>query len=190
MEISAALVTVSVAIVVVSWWTWGTLNWVWFKPKKLEIYLRSQGLSGSPYTPLIGDLKRTFSMAMEARSKPIKLTDDISTRVVPFPLEMLKTHGMLKCFLVSLMIKKISQLSYAAETGRTYFTWIGTIPTITIMDPELIKEVFNKFYDFQKPHTFPLGNVIAKGLANYDGEKWAKHRRIINPAFHLEKIKV
>ncbi|RID63677.1 hypothetical protein BRARA_E02662 [Brassica rapa] len=125
MEISAALVTVSVAIVVVSWWTWRTLNWVWFKPKKLESYLRSQGLSGSPYTPLIGDLKRTFSMAMEARSKPIKLTDDVSTRVVPFPFEMLKTHG----------------------------------------------------------------NVIAKGLANYDGEKWAKHRKIINPAFHLEKIK-
>ncbi|CAN7001380.1 unnamed protein product [Brassica rapa subsp. trilocularis] len=165
MEISAALVTVSVAIVVVSWWTWRTLNWVWFKPKKLESYLRSQGLSGSPYTPLIGDLKRTFSMAMEARSKPIKLTDDVSTRVVPFPFEMLKTHGM------------------------TYFTWLGTIPTITIMDPELIKEVFNKVYDFQKPHTFPLGNVIAKGLANYDGEKWAKHRKIINPAFHLEKIK-
>ncbi|KAF8110479.1 hypothetical protein N665_0083s0042 [Sinapis alba] len=165
MEISVALVTVSVAIVVVSWWTWRTLKWVWFKPKMLESYLRSQGLPGSPYTPLVGDLKRTFSMAMEARSKPIKVTDDISTRVVPFPYEMLKTHG------------------------KTYFTWLGTIPTVTIMDPELIKEVFNKVYEFQKPHTFPLGNVIAKGLANYDGEKWAKHRRIINPAFHLEKIK-
>ena len=58
------------------------------------------------------------------------------------------------------------------------------------MDPEHIKEVFNKIYDFQKPHTFPLGDVIAKGLATYDGKKWAKHRRIINPAFHLEKIKV
>ncbi|KAL0743633.1 hypothetical protein Bca4012_085146 [Brassica carinata] len=130
MEISVALVTVSVAIVVVSWWTWRTLKWVWFKPKMLESYLRSQGLSGSPYTPLVGDLKRTFSMAMEARSKPIKLTDDISTRVVPFPFEMLKTHD--------------SQLRCAAETGRTYFSWLGPIPTVTIMDPELIKEVFNK----------------------------------------------
>ncbi|CAF2127615.1 unnamed protein product [Brassica napus] len=131
----------------------------------LESYLRRQGLSGTPYTPLVGDLKRNFSMMMEAKSKPIKLTDDISPRVVPFPFEMLKNHGM------------------------TFFTWLGTTPTITIMDPEHIKEVFKKIYDFQKPHTFPLGDVIAKGLATYDGEKWAKHRRIINPAFHLEKIK-
>ncbi|KAF8100328.1 hypothetical protein N665_0227s0060 [Sinapis alba] len=165
MEITVALVTVSVAIVVVSWWTWRTLKFVWFKPKMLESYLRRQGLSGTPYTPLLGDLKRNFSMMMEAKSKPIKLTDDISPRVMPFPFEMLKNHG------------------------RTFFTWFGTTPTITIMDPEQIKEVFNKFYDFQKPHTFPLGDVIAKGLASYDGEKWAKHRRIINPAFHLEKIK-
>ncbi|WZY83822.1 hypothetical protein YC2023_030206 [Brassica napus] len=160
-----ASVTISVAILVVSWWTWRTLKLVWYRPKMLESYLRRQGLSGTPYTPLVGDLKRNFSMMMEAKSKPIKLTDDISPRVVPFPFEMLKNHG------------------------RTFFTWLGTTPTITIMDPEHIKEVFKKIYDFQKPHTFPLGDVIAKGLATYDGEKWAKHRRIINPAFHLEKIK-
>ncbi|KAL0717215.1 hypothetical protein Bca4012_066537 [Brassica carinata] len=165
MEISVTLVTVSIATVAVSWWIWRTLKLVWFRPKMLESYLRRQGLSGTPYTPLVGDLKRNFSMTMDARSKPIKLMDDISPRVVPFPLEMLKTHG------------------------RTFFTWLGTTPTITIMDPEQIKEVFNKVYDFQKPHTAPLDSVIAKGLTSYDGEKWAKHRRIINPAFHLEKIK-
>ncbi|CAN6982389.1 unnamed protein product [Brassica oleracea var. botrytis] len=148
MKITVALVTVSVAIVLVSWWTWRTLKLVWFRPKMLESnYLRRQGLSGTPYTPLVGDLRRNFCMMMEAKSKPIKLTDDISPRVVPFPFEMLKNHGM------------------------TFFTWLGTTPTITIMDPELIKEVFNKIYDFQKPHTFPLGDVIAKGLATYDGEK-------------------
>ncbi|KAF2592361.1 hypothetical protein F2Q70_00042625 [Brassica cretica] len=75
------------------------------------------------------------------------------------------------------------------EDGRTFFSWRGTIPSITITDPEQIKEVFNKVYDFPKPHTFPLTNLIISGLFSYDGDKWAKHRRIINPAFHLEKIK-
>ncbi|CAA0382442.1 unnamed protein product [Arabidopsis thaliana] len=165
MEISVASVTVSVAVVVVSWWVWRTIQWVWLKPKMLESYLRRQGLAGTPYTPLVGDLKRNFSMLAEARSKPINLTDDITPRIVPYPLQMLKTHG------------------------RTFFTWFGPIPTITIMDPEQIKEVFNKVYDFQKAHTFPLGRLIAAGLVSYDGDKWTKHRRIINPAFHLEKIK-
>ncbi|CAN8259355.1 unnamed protein product [Cochlearia groenlandica] len=151
--------------VVMLMWAWRILKWVWFEPKKLESYLRRQGLAGTPYTPLVGDIKRNVDMLMEARSKPITLTDDITPRLLPLALKMLKSHG------------------------RTFFTWFGPIPTITIMDPELIKEVFNKVYDFQKPHTFPLGTLIASGLANYDGDKWSKHRRIINPAFHLDKIK-
>lgn len=79
---------------------------------------------------------------------------------------------------------------YVAATGNTYFTWLGPVPSITIMNPQLIKEVFNKVYDFPKTHTFPLLALITDGLANADGDKWARHRRIINPAFHFEKIKV
>ena len=90
----------------------------------------------------------------------------------------------------SLSRKRFQSLCGWHGTGRTYFTWLGPIPTITIMDPEQIKEVFNKVYDFPKTHTFPLARLIGTGLASYDGDKWAKHRRIINPAFHLEKIKV
>ncbi|XP_019096172.1 PREDICTED: cytochrome P450 72A13-like [Camelina sativa] len=165
MEISVASLTVSVALVVVSWWVWRTLKWVWFKPKMLESYLRRQGLPGTSYTPLVGDLKRNVNMFTEAISKPIKLTDDITPRVMPHPLQMFKNHG------------------------RSFFTWLGPTPTITIMDPEQIKEVFSNVYDFQKAQTFLLGNLIATGLINYDGDKWAKHRRIINPAFHLVKLK-
>ncbi|KAL0743631.1 hypothetical protein Bca4012_085144 [Brassica carinata] len=193
METSVASVTVSVAIAVVLWWVWRTLKWVWFKPKMLESYLRRQGLSGSPYTPLVGDVRRDYSMSMEARSKPINLTDDIIPRVLPFPSHMLKTYGMfLDSYLQSTWSRqKVFKfcIHYVGVTGKTFFTWRGPIPTITITDPEQIKEVFNKIYDFQKPHSFPLGRLIATGLFSYDGEKWAKHRRIINPAFHLEKIK-
>jgi cytochrome P450 len=32
--------------------------------------------------------------------------------------------------------------------------------------------------------------VIGKGLVTTDGEEWALHRRIVNPAFHHEKLKV
>ena len=61
---------------------------------------------------------------------------------------------------------------------------------MTITDPELIKDVFNKIYDFPKPHANPLLRLLANGLADYEGEKWSKHRRIINTAFNLEKLKV
>lgn len=58
------------------------------------------------------------------------------------------------------------------------------------MDPEKVKEVFNRNYDFQRPEQIPIVRYIATGVANYEDDKWAKHRKIINPAFHLEQLKV
>ncbi|KAJ7981935.1 putative Cytochrome P450 [Quillaja saponaria] len=58
------------------------------------------------------------------------------------------------------------------------------------MDPEQIKDIFTKIYDFQKSHSNPLTKFVSSGLANYEGGKWAKHRKIINPAFNLEKLKL
>jgi cytochrome P450 len=62
---------------------------------------------------------------------------------------------------------------------------------VIIPDPELMREVLsNKFGHFGKPQFSRLGKLLTNGLANHEGEKWAKHRRILNPAFHHEKIKV
>lgn len=59
------------------------------------------------------------------------------------------------------------------------------------MNPESVREVLsNKFGYFAKPKISPLGWLLATGLATYEGEQWAKHRRILNPAFHMEKLKV
>jgi cytochrome P450 len=64
---------------------------------------------------------------------------------------------------------------------------------ITIPDLDIIKQVLtNKDHLFTK---FPLAvrsskPVIGKGLVTTDGEEWALHRRIVNPAFHHEKLKV
>jgi hypothetical protein len=68
--------------------------------------------------------------------------------------------------------------------------WLGPRPRIFIMDPDKIKEMTNKVYDFQKPDTSPLFKLLASGFANYDGDKWAKHRKIVSPAFNVEKMKV
>jgi len=50
----------------------------------------------------------------------------------------------------------------------------------------LAREVLsNKFGHFEIYRIF-----AAPGLVSYHGEKWTKHRRIVNPAFHMEKLKV
>ncbi|KAH7543953.1 hypothetical protein JRO89_XS15G0071000 [Xanthoceras sorbifolium] len=72
------------------------------------------------------------------------------------------------------------------NAGKNCFTWAGPIPRVTIMKPDQIKDIFNKINDFQK---VTLAKILGCGLACYDGDKWAKHRKIINPAFHVEKLK-
>lgn len=89
--VAAALVVV---VAVASLWTLRIVKWVWIKPKMLESYLKGQGLAGTPYTPLVGDIKRNVNMMMEARSKPINLTDDITPRLLPLALKMFNSHGI------------------------------------------------------------------------------------------------
>jgi cytochrome P450 len=68
--------------------------------------------------------------------------------------------------------------------------WFGPTPRVNIMNPEQLKDIFSKISDFRKIEETPLTKLLATGLAQYEAEKWAKHRKIINPAFHLEKLKV
>lgn len=75
--------------------------------------------------------------------------------------------------------------------GKKSFLWLGPIPAVYISHPDLIKDVCNKFYDFQKPKGGnPLTKLLVGGLIEAEGDRWAKHRKIINPAFHIEKLKV
>ncbi|KAL5854322.1 hypothetical protein ACOSQ4_004124 [Xanthoceras sorbifolium] len=76
------------------------------------------------------------------------------------------------------------------HTENVFVVWYGTTPRVAIMDPKLIKEILlNKSGEFPKTEINSFTKLFATGLASYDGDKWAKHRKIINPAFHFEKLK-
>jgi 11-oxo-beta-amyrin 30-oxidase len=68
--------------------------------------------------------------------------------------------------------------------------WDGSTPSVIITDPDQIKEIFNRMEDFPKAKLRSISKYFGVGIVHYEGEKWAKHRRIVNPAFHIEKLKV
>ena len=84
-----------------------------------------------------------------------------------------------------------TELLQLVNAGKVSITWFGTTPRVSITDPKLIREVLsNKLGHFEKIKSNPLTRLVATGLANFEGEKWATHRKILIPAFHQEKLKV
>ncbi|XP_019193507.1 PREDICTED: cytochrome P450 CYP72A219-like [Ipomoea nil] len=147
--------------------SWRALNWAWLKPRKLEKCLRQQGFKGNSYRFLLGDLRELNKALREAKSKPPlnNLSDDIASRIVPYFIHSIQQYG------------------------KNCFIWLGPKPMVFITDPELIKEVFTKHTVYQKPGLNGLTKLLAEGLDVIEEDKWNKHRKIINPAFHVEKLK-
>ncbi|XP_019165162.1 PREDICTED: cytochrome P450 CYP72A219-like [Ipomoea nil] len=164
MEIVFGLIGFSIAIVFLVC-LWRMLNWAWFRPRKLQKILRQQGLKGTDYKFIFGDLKKISKSVEDAKSKPINLSDDISPRALPFFIDAIQ------------------------KNGENSFVWLGPKPLVFIKDPELVKNVFTKHTIFQKPPSNPLSKLLAQGVIFHEEDKWVKHRKIINPGFQMEKLK-
>ncbi|KAK6132444.1 hypothetical protein DH2020_033821 [Rehmannia glutinosa] len=158
------LTTIVVATFII--WALKLLNWLWFKPRKMEKLLREQGLNGNPYRPFLGDLKDLIRVKNATQQRSIKLMSDDTLQHI---------------------------FTYFHQTvtkyGQNSFIWYGPRPRLNVVDPELIKEILNKPDVFHKPLP-EIGKILAGGgILFLEGQKWAKRRKIINPAFHHEKLK-
>ncbi|KAK3419819.1 hypothetical protein EUGRSUZ_G00584 [Eucalyptus grandis] len=167
MELSSAY-SIVLSLVLITFLTcaWKLLCLFWLKPRKLERCLRQQGLNGTSYRLSFQDLRDNMRMSKQAQSQTITpFSNDIAPRLLPFFHRSIKKYGKL-CF-----------------------TWFGPTPVLTIMDSDMLKQIFSRINEFEKPHPKAMEDLLVSGLIMIEGEKWVKHRKIINPAFHYEKLK-
>lgn len=75
-------------------------------------------------------------------------------------------------------------------TGDKSFAWMFVTPRLYVLEPALIKEIFTRIDEFHKPPTDPTFKKLAGGIITLNDEKWVKHRKLLSPAFHLQKLKV
>lgn len=82
---------------------------IWWRPKSLEKELRQQGIRGTSYKLLHGDMKEMKKSTIEALSKPMTLNHKIAPRVLPFFHEMFQKYGKQASFL-SLSLSLLEQI--------------------------------------------------------------------------------
>ncbi|XP_075483390.1 cytochrome P450 CYP72A219-like [Primulina tabacum] len=161
------LVSVFCCATAVLVYAWKVMDSWWIRPKKIEKLLRQQGFRGNSYRFMLGDLKEMVEMHREAKSNPIALEDDIKPRIMPFLIKTLRKYG------------------------NGSFIWMGPTPEVIITDTDLIKEAMSNNSTYLKQSSpNPIAKKFIQGLALLELDKWAKHRKIINPAFYLEKLKL
>ncbi|XP_077233277.1 cytochrome P450 734A1-like isoform X2 [Tasmannia lanceolata] len=75
--------------------------------------------------------------------------------------------------------------------GKMFVYWFGSTPGLTIADLDLIKEVLlNKSGVIEKVAYDPITKqLFGDGMLSVHGEKWARHRKIGNAAFNMERVK-
>ena len=79
-----------------------------------------------------------------------------------------------------------------AAFGDIYFVPNADGGLYVIRHPDHIREVLVTNAEcWAKTHSafIRLGRVLGQGLLNTDGEVWRRHRRMIQPAFHKERLK-
>ncbi|CAN0858489.1 Cytochrome P450 709B2 [Linum grandiflorum] len=138
-----------------------------WRPYVLTKYFQNQGISGPPYHLLYGSLGEMKELGGEAKHMVLdNHSNDITPKIMPH------YHD------------------WFSKYGDTLLYWYGLQPRITVMDPELAKQILSNKFGFFVKSLYRPSLVIGKGLVLLDGPVWAVRRRILNPAFSMDKLKV
>ncbi|TVU19328.1 hypothetical protein EJB05_35472, partial [Eragrostis curvula] len=149
----------------------GLLHSFLWVPYRMERRLRWQGISGPPRSLFTGNASDYRALLAAGRSAPLaSFHHSIVGRATPQYTE------------------------WPARYGRPFVYWFGPRPRLVISDPELVKAVMTDSTGaFDKAGAGlknPLARqLIGEGLVGLTGENWARHRRVIAPAFNMERVK-
>ncbi|KAJ6803604.1 cytochrome P450 734A1 [Iris pallida] len=137
-------------------------------PYRIRAHFARQGVRGPDPRPLSGNARDIRDLISKAQSAPIRpFAHDIVGRVAPHYAE------------------------WSGRFGRTFLYWFGSRPRLAVADPDAIRAVMtNLDGSFGKVRFNPLSRqLFGEGLVGLKGEDWARRRKLLNPAFNMERVK-
>ncbi|GJN10904.1 hypothetical protein PR202_ga29046 [Eleusine coracana subsp. coracana] len=164
----AWLVAAAVAAVLASW-ALNVLVYLVWRPYAITRKLRAQGLRGPGYNFFVGNLGEIKRLRADAAGVALDVNDhDFIPMVQPHFRKWIPLYG------------------------RTFVYWTGARPTVCMGDVNVVKQVLSDrtgLYpkNLMNPH---IARLLGKGLVLTDGEEWKRHRRVVHPAFNMDKIKM
>ncbi|XP_022734223.1 cytochrome P450 CYP749A22-like [Durio zibethinus] len=143
------------------------LNKLWWTPIQIQSLMRSQGIKGPPYRFLHGSTKEIINMVKGVMISPMELSHHVFPRIQPHIYSWMRLYG------------------------KNFLYWNGPQAHLVVTEPELVKEILNnKDGAYPKPETEGYWKkLLGNGLVSSSGEKWVKHRKLANYAFHAESLK-
>ncbi|TVT98480.1 hypothetical protein EJB05_56208 [Eragrostis curvula] len=167
-----ALVLVSAAALLALAASWllarAATRLVW-RPRAVTARFRAQGVRGPPYRFLRGTLDEMKRMKAEGDGVAMDVRDhDILPRIMPHFLR------------------------WKEQYGTQFLYWFGPQPRIFLSDYDSVRQILsNKSGHFLKTDAHPtILAMLGKGLVLVEGTDWVRHRRVVNPAFAMDKLKM
>ncbi|KAJ3698153.1 hypothetical protein LUZ61_001858 [Rhynchospora tenuis] len=138
------------------------------RPIAISKKIRAQGVKGPKYTIWNGSNEEIKNMTFKAEEIVMDINNhDFIPRVLPHYLKWMSLYG------------------------KTFTYWFGRTPRICILDSNQVKQILsNRTGIYPKVDPHPLSVLLGKGLVLSNGDQWARHRQVVNPAFHMDKLKM
>ncbi|KAK8940342.1 Secologanin synthase [Platanthera guangdongensis] len=158
----------AVAAVLISW-LWSFLFAFAVRPYLRVKRLREQGVRGPINGSFwAGNMEEIQRMKMEAQDMVLDINShDHLARISPHLVR------------------------WASLYGRVFMYCVGRKPWLFVGEPELVKQVLSNKFGFYRKIEVGAGltALLGKGLVLTEGEAWVRHRRVVSPAFTMDKIK-
>ncbi|KAL6657034.1 hypothetical protein ACP70R_004814 [Stipagrostis hirtigluma subsp. patula] len=162
------LLTAALAAALASWLFDALVRLVW-RPHAVARRLRAQGVRGPGYRFFVGNLGDIKRLRATGAGVRLDVADhDFTPIAQPQFREWIPLYG------------------------RVFLYWFGSTPDICVADFAVAKQVLA-----DRTGLFPknrmnanLLRLLGNGLVLANGDEWHRHRKVVHPAFNMDKLKM